>query len=90
MARFVIQSAHKPEECLATLDAAAAQGRNMLAQYDFGCAVGNHDNHICYVTLDAADEASARQLVAGPLAVKAQVTQVGKLTESEIRSLHGS
>jgi hypothetical protein len=90
MARFVIQSAHAPEECLATLDAAMAQGRNMLAQYDFGCAVGDHSNHVCYTTLEAENEAAARRLVAGPLASKATVVEVGKFTEDQIRSFHAA
>jgi hypothetical protein len=90
MARYVIQSAHTPADCLATLDAALAQGRDMLAQYDFACAAGDHSNHTCFVTLEAPDEAAARRLVAGPLANKATVIEVGKFTESQIRSFHGS
>jgi hypothetical protein len=90
MARFFIQAAHTPEECLATLDAALAQGRDMLARYDFGCAVGDHSNHVCYVTVEAKDAADARRLIAGPLANKAQVVEVGKFTEQQIRSFHGS
>ena len=90
MARYFIQSAHSPESCLATLDAALAQGRDQLAQYDFACAVGDHSNHICYVTLEAPSESAARDLVAGPLAATAKVTEVGKFTEQQIRSFHGS
>ena len=90
MSRFVVQSAHSPADCLATLDAALSQGRDMLARYDFGCAVGDHSNHVCYVTLEAQDETGARALVAGPLAATAKVVEVGKFTESQIRSFHGS
>jgi hypothetical protein len=88
MTRYVIQSAHNPQDCLATLDAALAQGRNMLAQYDFGCAVGDHSNHTCFVTLEAENEAAARRLIAGPIADQAQVVEAGKFTEAQIRSYH--
>jgi hypothetical protein len=90
MARYLIQSGHTPEECLATLDAALAQGREMLAQYDFACAAGDHTNHTCYVTLEAPSEKAARELVAGPVAARAEVVEVGKFTEAQIRSFHGS
>jgi hypothetical protein len=90
MARFFIQSTHTPEQCLATLDAALAQGRDVLAQYDFGCAVGDHSNHVCYTTVEAKDAADARRLIAGPLQSTAQVVEVGKFTEQQIRSFHNS
>ncbi len=90
MARYLFQSTHTPEECLATLDAALAQGRDMLAQFDFGCAAGEHTNHTCHVTLEARSEAAARQMIGDPLASKGQVVEVGKFTEAQIRSFHGA
>jgi hypothetical protein len=90
MARYTIQSTHSPQDCLATLDAALAQGRDMLAQYDFGCAVGDHSNHTCFVTLEAESETAARRLIAGPIAEQARVVEVGKFTEAQIRSYHAA
>jgi hypothetical protein len=90
MARFVIQSTHTPEECLATLDALMAQGRDFLSQYDFGCAVGDHSNHVSYATVEARDAADARRSIPAPLAARAQVVEVGKFTEEQVRSFHRS
>lgn len=90
MARFLIQATHTPEACLATLDAALAQGLDMLAQYDFACAAGDHSNHTGYVTLEADSEAAARKMIAGPLADRAEVVEVGRFTEAQIRSFHGA
>ncbi len=61
----------------------------MLAQYDFGCAVGDHSNHTCYIRLEADGEAAARSMIAGPVATYAQV-EVGKFTEQQIRSFHAA
>jgi len=60
------------------------QGRDMLAQFDFGCAAGDHTNHTRYVTLDVPSEAAARQIGGVLLAGTVQVVEVGKLTEEQI------
>ena len=89
MARYLFQAAHTAEGCLATLDAALAQGRDTLARYDFGCAVGDHTNHTTYFSLEADSEAAARAMV-GPIANKGQLVEVGKFTEAQIRSFHAA
>ena len=90
MARYLFQAAHTPEECLATLDGALAQGRDTLARYDFGCAVGDHTNHTCYCSLEADNEAVARAMVGDPIGNKGQIVEVGKFTEAQIRSFHAA
>jgi hypothetical protein len=63
---------------------------NVLATYDFGCAVGNHSNHVCFCALDAPSEAEARAQLPQTIASKATIVEVGKFTPDQVRSFHSS
>jgi len=88
MARFLIQSPHTPEECLQALDEVLAQGPNVLAGYDFGCAIGDHSNHASYTLVEADNAAAARSTLPKLLSAKAVITEVGKFTPEQIRAFH--
>jgi len=88
VARFLIQAPHTPENCLEALDELLARGPHLLGSYDFGCAVGDHSNHMCCTLLEAHDEAAARSSLPGILGATAIVTEVGKFTPEQVRSFH--
>jgi hypothetical protein len=88
MARYYVQASHTPEECLQGLDDILAQGDGAISRYDFGCAVGDHSNHVCMTTVEAANEAAARGMLPRGIAPRAQVTEVGKFTADQVRSFH--
>jgi hypothetical protein len=88
MARFLIQSAHTRDDCLQALDEVLAQGPHALDRYDFGCAVGDHSNHVSCTLLDADNEVAARNTLSGLLSASAVITEVGKFTPEQIRSFH--
>ena len=88
MPRYIIQSTHTPEQCLQTLDTILAQGQDQLARWDFGCAVGDHSNHIAYSVFEAADALGAGSFVPTPLRAGAQISEVGKFTGEQIRAFH--
>ena len=88
MARYQVQSTHTPEECLKTLDDIVAQGPDTLPKWDFGCAAGDHSNHIAYSVIEAADEGSARQMLPAGLRSGALITEVAKVTPEQVRSYH--
>ena len=90
MTRYYIETQHRPEDCLNGLDDVLAQGEQALSRYDFGCAVGDHTNHVCYTNIEAASEAAARASLPRSIADKAKVTEVGKFTAAQIRSFHSS
>jgi hypothetical protein len=90
MARFYIETLHRPEDCLASLDEIIKDDANAIARYDFGCAVGSHDNHVCYTTVEADNESAARALLPRSTAAQSKITEVGKFTAEQIRSFHGS
>ncbi len=90
MARYLMQTIHTPAECLGGLDAILAKGPDTLSRYDFGCAVGDHSNHVCFCSLDAPSEAAARAQLPQTIAAKATVVEVGKFTAEQVRSFHNS
>jgi hypothetical protein len=90
MARYFVQASHSPDECLQGLDDIVAMGPQAIEQYDFGCAVGDHSNHVCFCTAEAASEAAVREMLPRGIRAKAQVTEVGKFTTDQIKSFHAA
>jgi hypothetical protein len=88
MARYFVQATHTPEECLQGLDDIIAVGPREIEKYDFGCAVGDHSNHVCYCFAEAADEAAVRAMLPRGIRAQAQVTEVGKFTVDQVTSFH--
>ncbi len=88
MARYFIQASHSPAECLQGLDEILAQGPDVLSAYDFACAVGDHSNHTCQTTIEAANEAAARRTIPSLIRDRARIVEVGKFTPEQIRSFH--
>jgi hypothetical protein len=88
MPRYFIQASHTPAECLKGLDEILAQGPEALSRYDFGCAVGDHSNHVCQTTVEAADEVSARQSIPVLIRERASIVEIGKFTADQVRSFH--
>lgn len=86
MARFMIQSSHKPEECLKALDDISSKGKDTLDKYQFGCREGDHTG---YVTVDAGTKNDAlNDYVPEFLRSKARVVEIQKFTPEMIKSLH--
>jgi hypothetical protein len=88
MARYLVQATHRPEECLQGLDDIIAQGSGEIERYDFGCAVGDHSNHVCFCSAEASSEAAVREMLPRGIRANAQVTEVGKFTVEQVRSFH--
>lgn len=88
MARFHIQTAHAPEQCLSTLDDFVAIGPSELSKWDIACVTGDHSNHVAYRTVDAADADAARTLVPQTVRATAQVTEVGTATAEQVAAFH--
>jgi hypothetical protein len=88
MARFLVQAPHTSEQCLSALDELVAMGPGAIDSWDLGCATGDHSNHVGYTTIEAADAASARGMIPESARPQAQVTEVGKVSEEQVRSYH--
>ncbi|HWC30937.1 MAG TPA: hypothetical protein VG845_12735 [Dehalococcoidia bacterium] len=90
MARYLVQANHSPDECLQGLDDILAQGAQALAGYDFGCAVGDHSNHVCFCSAEADSEAAVREMLPRGIRARAQITEVGKFTAEQVQSFHAA
>ena len=88
MARFLVQSTHSAEQCLAALDELVAMGRGEIDRWDLGCAVGDHSNHVAFGVVEAADLNAARRGVPRGMLATATLTEIGKVTEEQVRSYH--
>lgn len=85
MARYMIESPHKPEECLKALDEGLVMGPDVLGKFDYGCKAGDHT---AYAIVDAKTKDDALRLVPSFLRSSAKVVEVGKITPDMIRSFH--
>jgi hypothetical protein len=90
MARYLIQATHTPDECLQGLDDIIAGGPGEIERYDFGCAVGDHSNHVCFCSTEADSEAAAREKLPRGIRSRAQITEVGKFTAEQVKSFHAA
>jgi hypothetical protein len=85
MARYMIESPHKPEECLKALDEELEKGTDVLGRFDYGCKAGDHT---AYAIVDAKTKDDALKLVPTFLQSSARIVEVGKITPDMIRSFH--
>jgi hypothetical protein len=86
MTRYMIQSPHKPEECLKALDEELAKGKDILDKIEFGCKAGDHTG---YAIVDAPTKNDAlNRYVPSFLQNRARVVEVGKFTPEMIKSFH--
>ncbi len=86
MARYMIESPHKPEECLRALDEELEKGRDVLDKFEFGCKAGDHTG---YALVDANTSKDAlNKYVPKFIQDKARIIEVGKFTPEMIKSFH--
>ena len=85
MSKYLIISPHTKEECLASLDAAAAMGGANLAKWEWGCMSGDHTG---YAFVDASSEQDALKMVPESLRAKARAVKVSQFTAEQIKSFH--
>jgi hypothetical protein len=83
--RYLIESTHKPEDCVAALDTMVEQDKKLLAKMEWGCLSGDHTG---YVIVDAASEQDARDKLPETLRANAKVVKLNKFTPKEIASFH--
>jgi hypothetical protein len=86
MARYMIESPHKAEDCLRALDEELAKGKDVLDKVEFGCKTGDHTG---YALVDASTIKDAlNNYVPNFIQDKARVIEVGKFTPEMIKSFH--
>jgi hypothetical protein len=86
MARYIIESPHKPEECLKALDEELAKGKEILDKFEFGCKAGDHTG---YALVEANTRTDVlNKYVPSFIQDRARIVEVGKFTPEMIKSFH--
>ena len=83
MERYLIETPHTGENCLALVDEIQAQG--YLHNFDWGCRAGVHTG---WAIVDAENETQARMFVPPLIRQYARVTRLNKFSAEEIAQLH--
>lgn len=83
MERYLIETPHTAENCLALIEEVHAQG--YLSNFDWGCRAGVHTG---WVVIEAESEEQARMAVPPLVRKQARVTRLNKFEIGEVASLH--
>jgi hypothetical protein len=83
MERYLIETPHTGDNCLALVDQVQAQG--YLHHFDWGCRAGVHTG---WVIIDAENENQARMAVPPLVRHQARVIRLNKFSEAEVAELH--
>jgi LmbE family N-acetylglucosaminyl deacetylase len=83
MERYLIETPHTAENCLALIEEVHAQG--YLNNFDWGCRAGVHTG---WVVIEAESEEQAYMAVPPLVRKQARVTRLNKFDISEVGSLH--
>jgi hypothetical protein len=83
MERYLIETPHTGENCLALVDQVQAQG--YLHHFDWGCRAGVHTG---WVIIDAENENQARMAVPPLVRADARVIRRNKFSPAELAELH--
>lgn len=81
----MVESKHTEAECLKALDDIVASNPKLLDKCWMGCATGNHTG---WATIEAQNEAEARNQLPQSLRQTAKISEVGKFTVEQIQSYH--
>ena len=85
MARYMIETRHTPEECLAALESFRQAGAHFLTHAEWGC---EGDMHIGWMVLEAADDEEIRRMVPPIIRNTAEPVRLKTYTADEIRQMH--
>jgi hypothetical protein len=83
MERYLIETPHTGENCLALVDEIQAQG--YLHNFDWGCRAGVHNG---WAIIEAENEAQARLAIPPLVRGQARVIRLNKFSAAEIAELH--
>lgn len=83
MERYLIETPHTAENCLALIEVVDAQG--YLSHFDWGCRAGIHTG---WIVIEAESEAQARMAVPPLVRKQARITRLNKFDAGEFAFLH--
>ncbi len=85
MARYLIETHHTPEQCLADLDTVLEQAPGLLQRLEWGCSKGVH---MGWTVLEASSAEEAARQVPSVMRDRTRVVEIQRFTPEEIRGFH--
>jgi hypothetical protein len=85
MTRYLIETTHSPEQCLADLDAVLEQSPSLLRDLQWGCRAGLHTG---WAVVEARSPEEVSRYVPAPMRSRTRVVEVQPFTADQIRALH--
>ncbi|MDR5710394.1 MAG: hypothetical protein QN140_11305 [Armatimonadota bacterium] len=85
MARYLIETRHTPEQCLADLDTVLEQSPGLLQKLEWGCRAGVH---VGWITLEAPSAQDVVRQIPATMRDRTRVVEIQPFTPDEIRALH--
>ncbi len=85
MARYLIETHHTPEQCLADLDAVLEQAPGLLQRLEFGCRTGVH---MGWTIVEASSAQEAVRQIPPAMRDRTRVVEIERFTPEEIRGFH--
>jgi hypothetical protein len=85
VARYLIETQHTPEQCLADLDVVLEQAPGLLQKLEWGCRTGVHTG---WTMVEAPSLQEASRQIPSILRSRTRVVEVRPFSPDEIRTLH--
>jgi hypothetical protein len=85
MARYMIETRHTPEECLAALESFRQAGAHFLTHAEWGC---DGDVHVGWMILEATNDDEIQRMVPPIIRNKTEPVRLRTYSAEEIRHMH--
>jgi hypothetical protein len=85
--RYLIETHHTPEQCLADLDAVLEHDPGLLDSLEWGCPAGLH---MGWTVVEASRPEEVSRHIPPGMRSRTRVLPVQRFTPEQIRALHGT
>lgn len=85
MTQFIVESKHKPEDCLDALDEIVAYDPKLMDKFLWGCKSGEHTG---WAMLEGESEADIMNMLPESMRRDSRIIQVGHFTVAQLEEAH--
>lgn len=85
MAEYMVETKHRPEDCLRALDEIMDYDEELLDNFVWGCRSGEHTG---WALVDAESESDVKDVLSPSLRDDAHIIEVGRFTPDQLKAEH--